>query len=145
MPTGLEGYREGTEQRRQPGTDTPQTTAYGSCIGQLINLPGWEALVITKAGPLWRGVSIALSETLTRMAAPSWGWPTATFLREGLRSRGPARSWKKSAPMRDACTLSSTDALSRTAEIARVRYGAFSESRPEARVFLCLFRPSLRY
>ena len=92
MPTGLEGYREGTEQRRQPGTDTPQTTAYGSCIGQLINLPGWEALVITKAGPLWRGVSIALSETLTRMAAPSWGWPTATFLRVELRSRGSKKT-----------------------------------------------------
>ena len=42
-----------------------------------------------KAGPLWRGVSIALSDTLTCMAAPSWGWPTATFLRVGLRSRGP--------------------------------------------------------
>ena len=63
---------------------------------QLINLPGWEALAIMKAGPLWRGVSIALSDTLTCMAAPSWGWPTATFLREGLRSRGPNNSNKRS-------------------------------------------------
>lgn len=23
------------------------------------------------------------------MAGPSWAWPTATFLSEGLRSRGP--------------------------------------------------------
>ena len=56
---------------------------------RLINLPGWEALAITKAGPLWRGASIALSEALTCMAGPSWAWPTATFLSEGLRSRGP--------------------------------------------------------
>ena len=61
-----------------------------AATGPLINLPGWEALAIMKAGPLWRGVSIALSDTLTCMAAPSWGSPTATFLREGLRSRGPA-------------------------------------------------------
>lgn len=26
------------------------------------------------------------------MAAPSWGSPTAKFLREGLRSRGPVNS-----------------------------------------------------
>ena len=57
---------------------------------QPVNLPGWGALAIMKAGPLRRGVSIALSDTLTCMAAPSWGSPTATFLREGLRSRGPA-------------------------------------------------------
>ena len=56
---------------------------------RLINLPGWEALAITKAGPLWRGASIALSEALTCMAGPSWAWPTATFLSEGLRSRDP--------------------------------------------------------
>ena len=64
-------------------------------IACLINLPGWEALAIMKAGPLWRGVSIALSDTLTCMAAPSWGWPTATFLRVGLRSRGPNKDGRK--------------------------------------------------
>ena len=63
-----------------------------SSNASLINLPGWEALAITKAGPLWRGVSIALSDTLTCMAAPSWGWPTATFLRVELRSRGSKKT-----------------------------------------------------
>ena len=42
-----------------------------------------------KAGPLWRGFSIALRERLTCMAVPSWNWPTAKFLSEGLRPRGP--------------------------------------------------------
>lgn len=60
---------------------------------KLINLPGWGSLVIKKTGTLWRGASIALSEALTCKAAPSWGWPTATFLREGLRSRGPTWTW----------------------------------------------------
>ena len=56
---------------------------------RLINLPGWESLVIMKTGTLWRGPIIALSIGLTCMAGPSWAWPTATFLSEGLRSRGP--------------------------------------------------------
>ena len=45
--------------------------------------------MIKKAALLWRGRLIALSRRLTCMAGPSWAWPTATFLREGLRSRGP--------------------------------------------------------
>ena len=60
-----------------------------AATGPLINLPGWEALVIKKTGPLRWGLAIALSARLTRMAGPSWAWPTATFLREGLRSRDP--------------------------------------------------------